>query len=145
MEIYSLLESLEDLIENSKKVPFSDKTMIDSEEVLDLVKEIRLKMPDELKQAKWIQEERERILNEAHKEAEDIVNEAENKTISMINEHEITRQAYDQKTQIIAQANDSSRQITSGAKAYADNILADLQETLETQLKEIQNNRKELK
>ena len=142
MEIYSLLESLEDLIENSKKVSFSDNTMIDSEEVLDVVKEIRLKMPDELKQAKWIQEERERILNEAHKEAEDIVNEAENKTISMINEHEITRQAYDQKTQIIAQANDSSRQITN---AYADNILADLQETLENQLREIQNNRKELK
>ena len=67
MEIFTLLETLEDLIENSKKVPLSEKCIIDQEEVLDLIKEIRLKLPDELKQAKWVKEERERILAEAKK------------------------------------------------------------------------------
>ena len=79
MEIFQLLDNLEDLIENSKKVPLSDKSMIDKEEILEVLKEIRLKLPDELKQAKWVKEERERILAEAQKEADDVVKEAENR------------------------------------------------------------------
>ena len=58
MEIFTLLESLEELIENSKKVPLSDKCIVSQEAILDLIKEIRLKLPDDLKQAKWVREER---------------------------------------------------------------------------------------
>ena len=57
MEIFTLLETLEDLLEKSKQVPFSEKTIIDKNEFLDIIKEIRLKLPDELKEAKWIKEE----------------------------------------------------------------------------------------
>lgn len=97
MEIFTLLDNLEDLIENSKKVPLSDKCIIGQEELLDLIKEIRLKLPDELKQAKWVKEERERILAEAKKEADDVVKEAENRIISMIDEHEITKKRMSKK------------------------------------------------
>ncbi len=145
MEIFTLLETLEDLIENSKKIPFSDKCVLEQKEILDLIKEIRLKLPDELKQAKWVKEERERILSEAKKEADDVVKEAENRIISMIDEHEITKQAYEQKNQIMSSANESSRQITQGAREYADNILASLSKSLTTTLKEIEQDRKELK
>ena len=68
MEIFTLLETLEDIVEKSKSVPFTEKAIVDKEEILEIVKEIRLKLPDELKQAKWIKEERERILKEAQKE-----------------------------------------------------------------------------
>ena len=68
MEIFTLLETLEDLLERSRGVPFSSKVIVDKEEMLDLIKEIRLKLPDELKQAKWVKEERQRILVEAQKE-----------------------------------------------------------------------------
>lgn len=145
MEIFTLLETLEDLIENSKRVPLSEKCIIEQDDVLDLIKEIRLKLPDELKQAKWVKEERERILEEAKKEAEDVVKEAENRIISMIDEHEITRQAYEQKNQIMATANENARQITQGAREYADGILQALSKSLETTLGEIEENRNELK
>ena len=108
MEIFTLLETLEEMLENSKTIPFSNKSVIDKEEMLEIIKEIRLKLPDELKQAKWIKEERQRILVEAQKEADDIVKEAENRIISMIDEHEITRKAYEQKAQIIETANEMS-------------------------------------
>ena len=62
MEIFTLLETLEDLLERSRNLPFSAKSVVDKEEMLDLIKEIRLKLPDELKQAKWVKEERQRIL-----------------------------------------------------------------------------------
>ena len=49
MEIFTLLETLEDLLENSRSLPFTDKGIVDKEEMLDLIKEIRIKLPDELK------------------------------------------------------------------------------------------------
>lgn len=145
MEIFTLLETLEDILENSKNMPFSSKCIVDKEELLDIIKEIRLKLPDELKQAKWVKEERQRILVEAQKEADDIVKEAENRIISMIDEHEITRKAYEQKAEIIETANEMSREISKGTKDYADSILEGIETALEDALNVIQNNRKELK
>ena len=84
MEIFTLLETLEDLLESSKNLPFTQKTMVDKDEMLEIIKEIRIKLPDELKQAKWIKEERQRILVEAQKEADGIVKEAENRIVSMV-------------------------------------------------------------
>lgn len=145
MEIFTLLETLEEALENSKTIPFSGKSVVDKEEFLDIIKEIRIKLPDELKQAKWVKEERGRILEEAGKEAEDIVKEAENRIISMIDEHEITKKAYEQKAQIIETANEMSREISKGTKDYADNLLEKIEVVLEDALKTVQNNRKELK
>ena len=73
MEIFTFLETLEDILENSKKLPFTDKVIVNKEELVEIIQEIRLKLPDELKQAKWVKEERQRILEEAQKEAEGVV------------------------------------------------------------------------
>ena len=159
MEIFTLLETLEDILENSRSLPFTSKSMVDKEEMLEIIKEIRIKLPDELKQAKWIKEERQRILVEAQKEADGIVKEAENRIISMIDEHEITKKAYDKKTEIIADANEMYREITQGTTTYVDGILANIENnmlelgktlsgvemSIQNALETIQNNRKELK
>ena len=133
------------MLENSKTVPFSGKSIVEKEEILDIIKEIRLKLPDELKQAKWIKEERQRILVEAQNEADEIIKEAENRIISMIDEHEITRKAYEKKVEIIETANEMSREISKGTKDYADSVLAGIEVALQDAMKVIQNNRKELK
>ena len=159
MEIFTLLETLEDILEKGKTVPFTDKCIVEKNQLLDIIKEIRLNLPDELKQAKWIREERERIIAEAQKDAEDIVKEAENRIISMIDEHEITKKAYDKKNEIIAEANEMYREYNKDAINYADGILKNLEDNMlklgdtlsavETSLKDalqtVQNNRKELK
>ena len=119
--------------------------MVDKEEIFDIIKEIRIKLPEELKQAKWVKEERTRILIEAQKEADDIVKEAENRIIAMIDEHEITRKAYAQKAEIIETANEMAREISNGTKEHADALLDKIENLLEETLKTIQNNRKELK
>ena len=81
MEIFTLLDNLEDLIENSKKVPLSNKIMVEQREALDLIKDVRNKLPEELKVEKFVRQERERILAEAKKEDNDIVKEAENRIL----------------------------------------------------------------
>ena len=145
MEIFTLLEALEDMLDKSRGIPFSSKCIVNKEEILDIVKDIRLKLPEELKQAKWIKEERQRILVEAQNEADEIIKEAENRIISMIDEHEITKKAYEKKVEIIETANEMSREIKSGTEEYADGVLAGIGVALEDALKVIRNNRIELK
>ena len=97
MDVLALLEELQQILENGTPVPFSKKVMLDKEQIEDLILEIKGKTPDELKQARWVKEERQRILQDAQKEANEIIKEAENKIISMIDDHEITRQAIEQR------------------------------------------------
>ena len=145
MEIFTLLETLEDILERCKSIPFSGKGIVEKDEVLEIIKEIRLKLPDELKQAKWVKEERQRIVLEAQKEANEIIREAENRIIAMIDEHEITKKAYEQKSEIIEAANLMSREISQGTKEYADGVLGQVENVLRETLDIILNNRGELK
>lgn len=145
MEIFTLLENLEDILDAGTKVPFSSKVMIDREELQEILEDIRLKLPDELKQAKWVKEERQRIIQDAQKEALDIKREAESQIIAMIDDHEITRQALAQKEDIMENANQVSREISMGTKEYADAILERLEEILKETLQVVHGNRKELR
>ncbi len=145
MEIFTLLENLEELMESGQKVPFSNKVMIDIEEFRELLEEIRLKLPDELKQAKWVKEERQRIMSDAEKEANGLLKEAEAKIISMVDEHVITKQALAQKEEIIENANKISKEISTGTREYADSILLKVEEVLKETMDIVHNNRKELK
>lgn len=145
MEMLSILETLEDLVEKSVSVPFSGKCMVDKEEILEIIKEIRLKLPDDIKQAKWVKEERQRILLEAQKEANNIIKDAENQIASLVDEHEITKKAYDQSNEIISNAQKNAREIRLGTREYADSVLNKVEEILEETLEVIKANREELK
>lgn len=145
MEIFTLLENLEELVESGTKVPLSSKVLVDKDELAEILEEIRMKLPDELKQAKWVKEERQRIIMDAQKEADQIVKETETKIISLVDDHEITRQALAQKEEIIESADKVAREITTGTREYADALLERLEEILRETLDVVKNNRKELK
>lgn len=145
MEILTILETLEDVVERSISVPFSGKSMVDKEEILEIIKEIRLKLPDDIKQAKWVKEERQRILLEAQKEANNIIKDAENRIMSLVDEHEITKKAYEQANDIVSNAQKNAREIRLGTREYADSVLNKVEEILKDTLEVIQVNREELK
>lgn len=145
MEIFTLLENLEELMESGQKVPFSTKVMVDIEEFREILEEIRLKLPDDLKQAKWVKEERQRIMSDAEKEANSLLKEAESKIISMVDEHVITKQALAQKEEIIENANKVSKEISNGTREYADSILQKVEDVLRETMDLVHTNRRELK
>jgi len=145
MEILDALDSLEDGIEKCVSVPFSNKTLIDKEEILEMVKDVRLRLPDDIKQAKWIKQEEARIIAQAKEEAERIINQAKNSISFLIDEHEITKKAYIQANEIIESAQKSSREIKSGTKQYADQVLLKVEDVLKDTLNVLQTNRDELK
>lgn len=145
MDVLSLLEELQEVLENGSSMPFSKKVSVDKEKISQLIEDIKNKTPDELKQARWIKEERARILQEAQKEANDIIKEAENKIISMIDDHEITKKAYEEREEIINAAEKYKKELITATRAHADSILEGLENSLKQNLDLVRSNRKELK
>lgn len=143
MEVLDSLEKLEDILEKSRSL--FGATLVNKEEILEALKDIRIKLPDEIKQAKWVKEERQRILLEAQKEAETIVKEAENRIVSMVDENEITRKAYDQANETIINAQRTAKEIRQGSLEYADDIISKVEESLKETYLTLHKNREELK
>ena len=91
MEVLRLLDEIEEILDNASTIPFSNKVMVDADELFEIIREIRIKLPDEIKQASWIKEERQRILAEAQKDADTMLNEAELKLKELVDQNEITK------------------------------------------------------
>ena len=134
--IVQLLDELEDIIENGRSAPFSNRVSIDKDEVYDLISELRVKLPNELKQAQWIIEERNKILIDAQREADQIVKSAEERLQRMIDENEVTKKAYDQAAAIIDSAKKNAKEMRLGAVEYSEGILTDVENRLK-ELKEV--------
>ena len=130
MDVFKLLDEMDELVSSSSKVPLSGKSMIDKRELLELVDEIRIKLPDELKQAEWIKEERQRILTEAQSDADTMVKEVQVHIESMVDHHEIVTEAEKRGEEILEREQISAKEVRSGAREYADNILASVVENL---------------
>ena len=144
MEVLEIIDMLDDVVEKSMAIPFAGRAVVDREELLDLIQEIRLNLPGDLKQAKWVKEERQRILDEANKEAESIMKNAEEKMASMIDDHEITQKAYAQANQIIAAAQNNARELRLGTRQYADDVMASLEAHIAKVAETVHENRREL-
>ena len=125
MEILNVIDKLEAAIEQSKTIPLLNRALIDREDVLATIEELRINLPDDMKQARIIKDERKRIIAEAQCEADEIIKDAEAKTQKMVDEHEITKKAYEQANQIIAAAQKNSRELRMGARQYVDSLFAD--------------------
>ncbi len=128
--VLGLLDEFEEVLETSKAVPFSNKVSVDKEEFYDLLNDIRAKLPNELKQSKWVIEERNKILIDAQREADEMLKTAEDRMLRMIDEHEVTRQAYERSNTIIESAKKASKEMRLGAVEYAEEILVSTEEKI---------------
>ena len=128
--IERLLNELEHEIENSKTVPFSNKISVEKQLLMDIISDIRMNMPDALKHARYVIEERDKILVSAQKEADEILKNAEDRVIRMVDDHEVTKKAYEQATAIMESAKKASKEMRIGAMDYAEQILEDAEDKL---------------
>lgn len=144
MEIINLLEKLEDIVEEAAKMPLTNKVMINREEVLEIITDMRIKLPDEIKQATWIKEERQRILSETQNEASSIIHDAMNRQESLIDDHELTKLASQNAKEIEEKARRNAFEVKTETMEYCGRLLAKTQEGLEAMLKTLVENREEL-
>lgn len=156
MDIIQLVEEIEDLIENAGAVPFSKKVMVDADELYEILHDIRQNLPEEIKQANWVAEEKDRILQEAdveaqtiakaaHTEAENIIKNARSKAEEMVSDHQIVNEARTQAQSIQASAEQAARNMQLQSISYVDELLSKSQENLQRVLSVIEENRDELR
>lgn len=145
MDLLSALNELEELVESSSKIPLTKRVMLDEDRILDLLDRIRTTIPEEIRQAKWIIQEREKVLNDSQKEAMRILEDAQKELEKRADDSEIARQAKVLAEEIVSKAESVAKEIREGARGYADDILANLQESLGKILNQIEHGRSELK
>jgi len=144
MDVLVLIDKLDDLVHNSKQVPLTDQVRVDKEEIYDLLDQMRVTIPEEIKQARWIVKERQEMLAEAKREAERILAEARERQEQLISDQEVTREAERAAEDIIEDARAREREIRLGAEDYADDVLHSLEENLSKFISAVQRGRDRL-
>lgn len=136
-EIVMLLDQMDELIDDGKTSFLSGKISVDKQQMLELINEIRLKLPTEVYQSVRIIEERNKILTDAQSEARLIIEEANEKLASLIDQHEITLYAKEKAQNIIATAHEDARQIHMGAVDYAEDLFKNAEKQLKDALESV--------
>ena len=101
--------------------------MVNEDEIMELIDQVRFNMPDEIKQANWTVSEQQRIITEAHAEAARIMSRANERAEETASEHEILRRAERHSAQAIKDAQAKSDQIVREAEGYAMEQLKQLE------------------
>ena len=131
MKVLELLDELDEIIELASSVPVVRNVMVDPNEVTEIVKEIRLELPDEIQQAQWIKNERTRILDEAKAEYDNIIKEAQEKAAALVEQDEITIRAKERADEILRVAKENCSVMKMSILDYTDGMLYNLQEKVD--------------
>jgi len=118
--VQEFIEILEELIERSRNIPFTKTASIDRERAMELLNDIRLNLPEEIMHARWIEENEERILNEARLKAANVIADAERRAMAMTMDHEIYKKAEEEADMLLEDARAEARDIRLNALDYAD-------------------------
>ncbi|MCD8045918.1 MAG: ATPase [Clostridiales bacterium] len=134
-----ILAEIEEYIDSCKAQPLAKgKIVVDKEELMELLTELRLKTPDEIRRYQKIIANRDAILSDAQAKADEILAQAQIQTNELVSEHQIMQQAYAQANEVVAIATNQAQEIldkaTEDANAiraasieYTDNLLGSLE------------------
>ena len=132
--IEQLIDEIEEYIEGCKpKFMSSTEIIVNKDEIDELLRELRMKTPDEIKSNK------EAILNDAKAKAEALINEATVHTNELINEHEIMQQAYAQANEVVTMASKQAQEILDNATIEANNVKSAAMQYMDDMLAHLEN------
>lgn len=127
IDIIFLVEQLERRVAEGRKLPLSNNVVIDQATALDLIDQLRVSVPEEVRQAKRISQEADRILEKAQEEADRIVARAQEQAAFLIEERELLRAAEQRSQEIVTEAHAQADEIRRGADEYAASVLVKLE------------------
>ncbi|MGN1411574.1 MAG: hypothetical protein ACI4WH_03565 [Oscillospiraceae bacterium] len=127
------INELEQLINSAKNMPFANKVLVDAEEVRDIINEMRECIPEEIKRARYIDNERDKLITEANEKANQIIDTAEERSNSLmqstnarvktlISESNITQEAMKRASEILNNANEKADSIINNAQKHANDL-----------------------
>lgn len=139
MDILYLIDELESRLTEGRRIPLTSNVVVDEEECFDIINEMRSRIPEEVKQAKRTERERERIIAQAHEEAERIVALAREQAKEVLGEEEIVKGAQARAQTIIERAQQDADKIKTDADDYVIAVLSHLESQLGGLLTTVQN------
>lgn len=123
MRIDELLNELDEIVKTASSVPLTGKVMVEAAEIKEIIDEIDRVLPDEIKQARWIQNERDRILTEAKNEYATVVNDAKRHADSLVAKNEILARARKQADEVMMVTEENVRRLKMSTYDYVDSVL----------------------
>lgn len=146
MNVDELLDMIDEMIDSAWGLPLSGgRCFIDAEKLRDIIDDIRLNLPQEIKQAKNIVADRTDIINNARREAEAIVRTAEERARQLVAQEEIVKQAQAKANDILGSAQTKAREMRRAANDYVDDIMKRTDEALANNLAELRKARQNLR
>lgn len=143
-KMVELLDGLEANIDAGWRVPLVNRLLVDGYDLLEIIDQIRIALPDEIKQAELLLTEKERILGEARSRADEMLGSVKQQLAAAVNETEIVKSAKAEAAKILDEAKAEALQVRAGSDEYAENTLRNLEESLERALKVIKKGLEQL-
>ena len=144
MDLLQLIDKLDQLVRSAKHRPFDD-VRVNKHDTRAILDEMRKTIPDEIREAHWIVQERQELLSEAKREADRIAEQASEHQAEIVSGHELIRRAERAAEEIIEHARAREREIRLGVEDYADEILETLELNLAKFIAAIQRGRQRLR
>ena len=134
IELDDLIDELEDALAEGRRVPFSGRLMVDEERILDIIDRMRVAVPEELKQARRVIGEQERLLSEARAQVQ-----------QAMEEQGLLAAVQAERARLLDEAARDAQGVRAGADDYARQVLEELEQRLARLSASVQNGLKELR
>src|SRR6266516_6625815 len=131
MDLAARIQQLEDMIKEAKSMPLSSSALVNREELLEVVGEMRDSLPEEVKQARWVVKDREELLVKARREADTLVEKALAEQGRLVSREAVVEASQEEAERILADAREQARQVKLEAEDYVDAKLAQFEITLQ--------------
>ncbi|HEX6329771.1 MAG TPA: ATPase [Actinomycetota bacterium] len=137
MDLMGRIAELEDMIRDAKSMPLSSSALLNRDEVLDLIVQMKETLPDEIKQARWIVKDREELLAKARRDAEALVEQAREEQLRLASHESVVQKANEEAERIAQDAQDDARRLRLEGEDYVDAKLAQLENQLQRILEDV--------
>ncbi|MDQ3662638.1 MAG: hypothetical protein M3454_16610 [Actinomycetota bacterium] len=144
MDIVERLEELQVLVEEAKSVPFSASAVIDQNEFLELIAQLKQAVPDEVRQARWMARDRDELLARARKEADRLLAEAREQRDRLLSRSEIVHAAQRESERLVDEGKAKAARTRLEAEDYIDQKLAGFEILLNKTLATVARGREQL-
>lgn len=138
--IEQLIDEIEEYIDSCKYQHFSNsKILVNKDEIEELIRELRVKTPDEIKRYQRIIQNKEEILNDARAKAEQLIKDTTLQRTELISEHQIMQQAYAQADEVVTAASRQAQEILDRAVLEANEMRISAMQYTDDLLSHVEN------
>jgi cell division septum initiation protein DivIVA len=137
VDLSARIGQLEDMVRDAKSMPLSSSALLNRDEVLELIEQMKDALPDEIKQARWIVTDREELLAKARRDAESMVDQGRQEQLRLASHEAVVQKAGEESERILQEAADDARRLRLEAEDYVDAKLAQLENQLQRILEDL--------